>query len=197
MRNTFSFRYLSAFLDPSKRRSTNHHPPSPGASEKYLSSLPLSPSPLFCVRQRVFLGDDNRPKFGIFAIELDPLVHVRLCVRPDRICRTFWFTDTAIDALVRVYHQHVLAFVETVHRTDFHTVGVFAGNAGIVDNIGHARLPSVVRKLAKPLGKIIQEGLYGFVARRDRSFFVGRPLPSKRGTCSAIASRGFGGSRSS
>jgi hypothetical protein len=36
--------------------------------------------------------------------------------------------------------QHVLAFVEAVHRADFHAIGVFAGNAVVDHDIGHGGL---------------------------------------------------------
>jgi hypothetical protein len=36
--------------------------------------------------------------------------------------------------------QHVLAFIEAVHRTDFDAIGIFAGDAVVGDDIGHANL---------------------------------------------------------
>ena len=54
-----------------------------------LSSLTIA---LICFWQRVFLGDDHRPKLGILAIELHPFFHVRLGVRADRVCRAWGIT---------------------------------------------------------------------------------------------------------
>jgi hypothetical protein len=34
--------------------------------------------------------------------------------------------------------EHVLAFIETVDRTDFDAVGVLAADAVVVDDVGHA-----------------------------------------------------------
>jgi hypothetical protein len=45
--------------------------------------------------------------------------------------------DGAVNALVRVYHQHVRAFAETVHRANIHTVGVLATDTGFRNDVGH------------------------------------------------------------
>jgi hypothetical protein len=36
--------------------------------------------------------------------------------------------------------EHVLAFVEAIDRTNFNAVGIFAFNAGIVDDVSHPGL---------------------------------------------------------
>jgi hypothetical protein len=36
--------------------------------------------------------------------------------------------------------EHILAFIETVHRTDLDAVHVFALNAALIDDIGHSAL---------------------------------------------------------
>jgi hypothetical protein len=36
-----------------------------------------------------------------------------------------------------VNHQHVLTFIETIDRTDFNAVGVFARYAAVIDDISH------------------------------------------------------------
>jgi len=43
----------------------------------------------------------------------------------DRIGWTFGFAHAAVDALVRMDHQHVVALVEAVHRADFNAIGIF------------------------------------------------------------------------
>ena len=91
----------------------------------------------FGIWQFVFLGDDNGPQLGIFSIELNPLLGFRLGIRTDRISWTFRLTYTAIDALVWMDNQHVFALIETVYRADLYAVGVFAINAGVVNDIGH------------------------------------------------------------
>jgi hypothetical protein len=50
--------------------------------------------------------------------------------------RTGRDADVAIDALGRIDDQHVLALVETIHRTHLDAVGEFAANAAVVDDVG-------------------------------------------------------------
>jgi hypothetical protein len=68
------------------------------------------------------------------------LVHIRLGIRTYRICGTFRLAHTTIDALIRMDDKHVLTFIEAVYRTDFHAIGIFAGDAIIDHNVGHGRL---------------------------------------------------------
>ena len=52
------------------------------------------------------------------------------------------FAHATVDTFGRVDHQHVFTFVETVHRADFYAVGVFTGDALVVDDICHGcRIP--------------------------------------------------------
>jgi len=44
---------------------------------------------------------------------------------------------TAVDALVGVNDEHVLALVEAVYRTNLDAVSVLAANAGLVDDASH------------------------------------------------------------
>ena len=44
---------------------------------------------------------------------------------------------SAVDAFVRVDHQHVLALVETVHGADLDAVHILALDAVLGDDIGH------------------------------------------------------------
>src|SRR5690606_30422107 len=52
----------------------------------------------------------------------------------------FRLAYAAINALIGVDNQHVLALVETIHGADFHAIGVFAADAGFGHDIGHGRL---------------------------------------------------------
>ena len=105
-----------------------------------LSSLTIA---LVCLGKRVFLGDDHRPKLGILTIELDPFFGVWFGIRADSVCRALGFAHTAVDAFIGVDDQHVLAFVETIDRANLHAVGVFALNAGVVDDVGHGGVSSL------------------------------------------------------
>ena len=89
------------------------------------------------VRWWFALFDDIGPFFGIFGVDLQPLVEARLGIRLNRINRAFRFADTTVDAFVRVDDEHVLAFIETIDRADFHTVHEFAFDAIVGDEIGH------------------------------------------------------------
>ena len=77
------------------------------------------------------------PDAGIMAIEVEPCMQSGFGIRPDRCGGTFALTYPAVDTLVRVNDEHVLAFIETFDRTDFHAVHVFAGDAVFGDDIGH------------------------------------------------------------
>ena len=57
------------------------------------------------------------------------------------VSRTFRFAHSAIDALVRVDDEHVLAFVEAIDGTDLDAVHVFAFDACFNDDVGHAGVP--------------------------------------------------------
>src|SRR6185312_9032178 len=86
----------------------------------------------------------------------------RLGVGLDRLDRTFRLANAAVDALVRMNDEHVLAFIEAVHRTDFDAIHVLALDAVVVDDIGHSSTPDVApvphercnRKRLGPAGAI-------------------------------------------
>ena len=69
------------------------------------------------IRRRRLLGRDIRPLVRILAIELEPFLEARLGVGLDRLDGAFRLADPAIDALVRMNDEHVLAFIEAVDRT--------------------------------------------------------------------------------
>jgi hypothetical protein len=60
-----------------------------------------------------------------------------LRVRLDGVHRAFWLAHPAIDALVRMNDEHILALVETVHGANLDTVCVLATNAALVDDVSH------------------------------------------------------------
>ena len=81
-------------------------------------------------KARFYFGDVG-PGFGEFGVECDELhLSIRYFVLgKDRTHRALGFAQGAVDALVRVNDQHVGAFVETIHRAYFDTVGKFALDA--------------------------------------------------------------------
>lgn len=79
------------------------------------------------------------PYGGILAVDFEPMRRcLWISVGKYRLRRAFRNTNSAVDALVRVYHQHVLTLIEAVYGTDFHTVGVLAFDAILGDDVGHA-----------------------------------------------------------
>jgi hypothetical protein len=50
---------------------------------------------------------------------------------------TFGDAKRAIDALVRINNKKIRTFTEAIHRTNLNTIGVFALNAGLSNNVGH------------------------------------------------------------
>lgn len=89
------------------------------------------------IGQFVFLCHDYRPKFGIFAIELNPFFHIRLGIRADRVGRAFRFADAAINTFIGVDDEHVFTLVKTIDRTNLDAISVFAGDACVVDDVSH------------------------------------------------------------
>ena len=86
----------------------------------------------------IFLQRDHRPGFRVVAVQLDPLGSIWVRVGQNGVCRALRLTDTAVDALIRMNDEHVLAFIEAVHRTDFHAVRVLTFDAIFGDDVSHA-----------------------------------------------------------
>ena len=82
-------------------------------------------------------GGDVRPFSAVGRVEFEPLFESAFGVRKNCFCRTFRFAHAAIDALIRVDDEHILAFIEAVDRADFYAIHIFAFDAGISDDVGH------------------------------------------------------------
>src|SRR6266513_705174 len=67
-------------------------------------------------------------------LDVLPLVGV---LGHDRVDRALGDADGAIDALVRIDHQHVRPLVEAVDRADVDAVGVLAFDAAFGDDVSH------------------------------------------------------------
>ena len=80
------------------------------------------------------------PGLGVLGIHLEPFFEAWFRIRLDCVRRAFGFANAAIDAFVRMNHQHVLALVETVYRAHLHAIGVFALDAGFCDDVSHPTL---------------------------------------------------------
>src|SRR5204863_3298816 len=90
----------------------------------------------------VLLDRDIGPSLGIFGVDGQPLLGAGLGVRLDGVDRAFRLADAAIDALVGVDDEHVLALVEAVDRTHLDAVHQLTFNAAFIDDISHRRCGS-------------------------------------------------------
>lgn len=77
----------------------------------------------------VFLVHDIGSFLRIFGIEREPFFETGFGIGMNGVHRTFRHTYAAINALVRMDDEHVLAFIE-VHRTYLYAIHVFASDAG-------------------------------------------------------------------
>lgn len=78
-----------------------------------------------------------RPNSRVVAIEIKPLVKSWLNIRHNGGGGTLRLTDATVDALVWMNDQHILAFVETLYRTNLHTIHVLACDAVLGHDISH------------------------------------------------------------
>src|SRR5688572_5407322 len=85
----------------------------------------------------VLLSRDVRPFGGIGRVDLKPLLEAALRIGEDGFGRAFRLAHAAVDALVRIDDEHVLAFVEAVDRTDLDAIHIFAADARVGDDVGH------------------------------------------------------------
>src|SRR5215212_5984030 len=89
---------------------------------------------LLGVRRSVLLLRDVGPALGQIGVQLEPLLQPRLRIRLDGLGRAFRLADSAIDALVGMNDEHVLALVEAIDRTHLDTVHVLALDAVLGDD---------------------------------------------------------------
>lgn len=95
--------------------------------------------PVVCIRQW-FPGPADglvhRAQFSIDRNELHLVSgHVFFC--KDRVCRALGDTDSTVDALVWIDDQKIRTFLEAVNRANVHTIGEFALDAVLCNNVGH------------------------------------------------------------
>lgn len=105
--------------------------------------------PLRCVCRRSPLTIDNRPLGCILRVdrsEPDQCFRQVLLIE-DRVDRTFRDTQGAIDALFRIYHEHVPTFVKAIDGADLNAIHILALDAYVSNNKSHAFTVSAIRKL--------------------------------------------------
>src|SRR5579875_1538107 len=113
--------------------------PLPRFRRKEFSVFVRYPVPAFGVARALLLDRNIRPDLCILCVEFQPLLKARFRIRLARLGRAFGLADAAINALVRVDDEHVLALVEAVHRTHFDTVHVLALDAVLDNDVSHSR----------------------------------------------------------
>jgi hypothetical protein len=112
----------------------------PGVRRKTLLELSGHAIEFFRIRRRLALDRDVRPDQRIVGIQLEPALEAGLGVREDRLSWAFGLAHTAVDALIGVNDEHVLALVEAVDRADFHAIHVLALDAVVGDDEGQGTL---------------------------------------------------------
>ena len=95
------------------------------------------PLPLLRVRWGRFFDRNIWPDFRVFRIQRQPFLKPRLVVWLDRVDRAFGLAHPAVDALVRMDNEHVLAFIKAVDGAHLDAVHKLTANAAIVDDVGH------------------------------------------------------------
>src|SRR5215831_2339723 len=99
------------------------------------------PLPLLRVGWGRFFDRDVRPSLCVFRIQRQPFLKARLGVWLDRVDRAFRLAHPAVDALVRMDNEHVLALIEAVDRAHLDAVHKLTANTAIVDDVGQLGSP--------------------------------------------------------
>jgi len=94
------------------------------------------PLPFLRVGRRRFFDFNIWPNFRVFRIQRQPFFKPWVRIGLYGVPRAFRHANTAVNAFVRVDHEHVLALVETIHGTHLHAVHGFAANAALIDDVG-------------------------------------------------------------
>ena len=86
-----------------------------------------------------FLFGDDGTLGGHFGVELDEglLVFGHVVLVKDGFDGTFGDAGFAVDALIRMDVENLLAFIEALDRANNYAVGVLAAEAGLANNVGH------------------------------------------------------------
>src|SRR5438874_3915234 len=109
----------------------------PGVRRKKRGKFVGFSVPFFGVRRWYSLNRNIRPDLCVSRVQFQPFLESCLGIRTDGVGRAFRFADAAIDTLVGMDHEHILALIETVHGADLHAVHVLAANASFRDYVGH------------------------------------------------------------
>src|SRR5689334_706519 len=114
--------------------------PRAGVRRKIFLELAVHPVELLGALGRFFLLSYVPRPLGILRIHFQPLLEPSPGTRLDGVGGAFRLAHAAVDALVRMDDQHVLALVETIYRANLDAVGVLALDAGFSDDVSHPTL---------------------------------------------------------
>lgn len=89
------------------------------------------------IGRAVFFHRDVGPDVGKFRIHLKPFFEIWFGIRLNRLGRTLWFADPAVNTFVGMNDQHIFAFIKAVDRAYFHAVCILTLDAVIGHNVGH------------------------------------------------------------
>ena len=103
------------------------------------------PLPFLKVGRRRSFDRNLWPDFRVFSVQRQPFLESRLGVGFYGVHRTFRHANTAVDAFVRVDHEHVLSLVEAIHGAHLDAVHGFTANAAVIDDVGQSCVLSTVR----------------------------------------------------
>src|SRR5438477_6198642 len=109
--------------------------PSAGIGGEMLLELGRDPFPRLGIRRRGLLGRDIRPDFRKLSIERYEFFKAGFGIGLDRLNRAFRLADPAVDALVGMDHQHVLALVKAVDGANLDAIHVLALDALFDDDV--------------------------------------------------------------
>src|SRR5882672_11487897 len=105
------------------------------------------PLPLLRVGRGHFFERNIWPDFRVFRIQRQPFLKPRLGVWLDRVDRAFGLAHPAVDALVRMDNEHVLALIEAVDGAHLDAVHKLTANTAIIDDIGQLGVPPQLKTL--------------------------------------------------
>src|SRR5260221_3079082 len=114
--------------------------PATGIRRKELLEFFRHAVPILAIGWRLAFHGDIGPAFGVLRVDFQPLFEPVLGIRLDGLGGALRLANAAIDALVRVDDEHILALIKAVHRTDLNAVHVFAFNTVFDDDVGHSPL---------------------------------------------------------
>jgi hypothetical protein len=86
------------------------------------------------------LDRDVWPERRIGGIQLEPTLEAGRSIWDDSVDRAFGLTDAAIDTLIGMDDERVLALVEAVDRADLHAIHGLALDAALGNDVGHGVL---------------------------------------------------------